>query len=181
MRKLIVLHLSEQTVPRRTLLSLRDAGRIIRRRNVHKNVPIIRKSSMFIFGPDNPWVTYKLSTFAIMFFFKGKESYKTEFCSQACEWISTSRCFRQSQSVMKQLTQSPVTDNWSNLSWLDNVQGFRSVQPSLQHFGLWLLFQNDGHVFLINSLRRTFDFSWVEIDVLALLSFAGDDPSSRLR
>ena len=54
MRKLIVLHLSEQTVPRRTLLSLRDAGRIIRRRNVHKNVPIIRKSSMFIFGPDNP-------------------------------------------------------------------------------------------------------------------------------
>lgn len=30
---------------------------------------------MFIFGPDNPWVTYKLSTFAIMFFFKGKESY----------------------------------------------------------------------------------------------------------
>ncbi|XP_058941350.2 voltage-dependent calcium channel type A subunit alpha-1 isoform X1 [Pocillopora verrucosa] len=46
--------MAEQTVPRRTLLSLRDAGRIIRRRNVHKNVPIIRKSSMFIFGPDNP-------------------------------------------------------------------------------------------------------------------------------
>ena len=150
MRKLIVLHLSEQTVPRRTLLSLRDAGRIIRRRNVHKNVPIIRKSSMFIFGPDNPWVTYKLSTFVIMFFFKGKESYKTEFCSQACEWISTSRCFRQSQSVMKQLTQSPVTDNWSNLSWLDNVQGFRSVQPSLQHFG-----------FVAVILKLTGTFFWL--------------------
>lgn len=41
------------TVPLRTLQSLRDAGRIIRRRNVHRNVPIIRRSSMFIFGPDN--------------------------------------------------------------------------------------------------------------------------------
>ncbi|PFX33508.1 Voltage-dependent calcium channel type A subunit alpha-1 [Stylophora pistillata] len=46
--------MADQTVPRKTMLSLRDAGRIIRRRNVHKNVPIIRKSSMFIFGPDNP-------------------------------------------------------------------------------------------------------------------------------
>ncbi|XP_078367100.1 voltage-dependent L-type calcium channel subunit alpha-1D-like isoform X2 [Oculina patagonica] len=45
---------AENTIPRRTLLSLRDAGRIIRRRNIHRNVPIIRKSSMFIFGPDNP-------------------------------------------------------------------------------------------------------------------------------
>jgi len=44
----------ESSVPRRTLLSLRDAGRIIRRRNIHRSVPIIRKSSMFIFGPDNP-------------------------------------------------------------------------------------------------------------------------------
>ncbi|XP_068707283.1 voltage-dependent calcium channel type A subunit alpha-1-like isoform X2 [Montipora foliosa] len=41
------------TVPGRTLQSLRDAGRIIRRRNIHRNVPIIRRSSMFIFGPDN--------------------------------------------------------------------------------------------------------------------------------
>ena len=48
--------------------------------------------------------------------------------------------------------------------------------PLYSILALWLLFQNDGHVFLINSLRRTFDFSWVEIDVLALLSFAGDDP-----
>ena len=44
---------SESTVPRRNILSLRDAGRIIRRRNIHRNVPIIRKCSMFIFGPDN--------------------------------------------------------------------------------------------------------------------------------
>ncbi|XP_074617783.1 voltage-dependent L-type calcium channel subunit alpha-1D-like isoform X1 [Acropora palmata] len=44
---------AESTVPRRNILSLRDAGRIIRRRNIHRNVPIIRKCSMFIFGPDN--------------------------------------------------------------------------------------------------------------------------------
>ncbi|XP_048580456.1 voltage-dependent N-type calcium channel subunit alpha-1B isoform X2 [Nematostella vectensis] len=42
--------------PRRSLAisSLRSAGRIIRRRNIHRTSPIIRKSSMFIFGPDNP-------------------------------------------------------------------------------------------------------------------------------
>ena len=49
----IVCLFSASTVPLRTLQSLRDAGRIIRRRNVHRNVPIIRRSSMFIFGPDN--------------------------------------------------------------------------------------------------------------------------------
>ncbi|XP_073235068.1 voltage-dependent L-type calcium channel subunit alpha-1D-like [Porites lutea] len=44
----------EESGPPKTLLSLREAGRIIRRRNIQRNVPIIRKSSMFIFGPDNP-------------------------------------------------------------------------------------------------------------------------------
>ncbi|KAK3748061.1 hypothetical protein QZH41_004204 [Actinostola sp. cb2023] len=47
--------LSRTPSPRNFSLSFRTEGRIVRRRNIQRtNIPIIRKSSMFIFGPDNP-------------------------------------------------------------------------------------------------------------------------------